>query len=287
MKSKITMWVLPVFSMLFSTAAGAQDQAKAISKQALGWQLESFLPSNMSPAVSWDCFDFPQQASDFAKEYVQLLYGQDGCKISDQVTRADGSISLSVSCPYTTREIEFKKTSDSRIGVNETEIDGSGSNNQYLSLFKQCDASVEFDCSAHGQASWHAAHPAEAVNYSCEERDPQSDEPPEVKSKPDFGFPVKMKHFKVIRGRPGEEVDNGLPEQCNWFEVDGEEFCYSPTALEQFVDNPHALSLANIVIEITVDEKEFSGNAEYCDDVNALAEQMPWKKGIKCEVTTE
>lgn len=192
----------------------------------------------------------------------------------------DETASVTVRCELETMQFDFKRTSATTIGVQEIETAGA-SRVQFLSLFKQCNAKIEFDCSAEGQAAWRASRPPNAVNYSCGEQD-RPDAKPVLNGDYDFGFPQQIKVFKVMN-RPGEDVDNGLPEQCNWYEVDGEEFCYTPTYLEQFVDNPHALSLADIAIELNVGETEFTGNKTYCDDVKALAAQMPWRKGITCD----
>ena len=248
-----------------------------------GWQVQANIPSNMPPAISWDCFELPATASDFARSYVELMYSDAGCKIGDEVTGGNAQASLTLICSHQTMRFDFKITSETTMSVNNIVVNAAGDRTQYLTLFKQWDATVEFDCSVQGQAAWHATRPPEAVNYSCDESRPPAIDAQQAKHPTDFGFPIEMKTFKVVLNRPGEDVDNGLPEQCNWYEVDGEEFCYTPTALELFVDNPHALSLADIAIELRVGEREFSGSAEYCEDVKALAAQMPWKKGVSCE----
>lgn len=289
MSYRSTGAVILAFCLLSgSDAVGQSPPSDHSAKAGLsGWQIEAFSPSNMSPALSWDCFELPSKAKDFARSYVDLIYTQAGCEISQEVTGDDAAASVAVNCPYGRRQFQFKKTTDTTMGVNEIEIDAGGTRNQYLTLLKQCDATIEFDCSEEGKTAWRATRPPEAVNYSCEEREPPTAEVKHAKTKPDFGFPIEMKTFKVMLNKQGENADNGLPEQCNWYEIDGEEFCYTPTNLEQFVDNPHALSLADIAIELRVGEREFSGSDAYCEDVKALAAQMPWMNGVQCEIATK
>jgi hypothetical protein len=263
-----------------------QSQTEEIAQKSTssGWQLDASLPSNMSPAVSWDCIDFPQSVGAFAHSYVEKVFIENDCVIEQEDVGPDETASVSVRCDLETMKFDFKRTSDTTIGVQEIETAGA-SRVQFLSLFKQCDTKIVFDCSPEGQAGWRATRPGYAINYDCGEADPETFKA-SVKPDYDFGFPIEIKKFKVM-DRPGEDVDNGLPEQCNWYEVDGEQFCYAPTVLEQFVDNPHAISLANIAIEVNVGETEFSGDESYCEDVKALAAQMPWHKGITCEIQAE
>ncbi|WP_313556471.1 hypothetical protein [Agrobacterium cavarae] len=285
-KPRLIATVLCVLGMLCGGAFAAEvtpGRLTAVPKIS-GWQLEAHIPSNMSPSFSWDCMDFPPQADGFARDYIETMWTPAGCKITKGVLGGDDFASAAIECPFGTRQFEFKKTSETTLGINEIEVDAGGTRNQYLLLLKQCDASIEFDCTETGKVAWRATRPPQAVNYSCEERTPPSAESIDVAKKPDFGFPIEMKKFVVMTNRSGENADNGLPEQCNWYEVDGEAFCYTPTMLEQFVDNSHALSLADIAIELRVGEREFTGSTEYCSDVKALAGQMPWMTGVTCAV---
>lgn len=286
MKSRSIAAVLNVLGTLCGNAFAAEGTPARmpVAPKVLGWQLEAHLPSNMSPAFSWDCMNFPQRADGFARDYIEMIWVQAGCKITKDVSGGEDYASAAIQCSSGTRLFEFRKTSETTLGINEIEVGAGGTRNQLLLLLKQCDASIEFDCTEKGKAAWRATRPPQAVNYLCEERTPPSAELIDVAKKPDFGFPIEMKKFVVMTNRLGENADNGLPEQCNWYEVDGKAFCYTPTTLEQFVDNPHALSLADIAMELRAGERDFKGSAEYCLDVKALAAQMPWMTGVMCGV---
>jgi hypothetical protein len=87
---------------------------------------------------------------------------------------------------------------------------------------------------------------------------------------------------------PIPDMDGGgpfdsLPEPCNWYEIDGQRQCQGPSSLEKmFPGNKHALSLANIVIELQVGERAFSGSSAYCGDVRTLVSQMQWVSPVTC-----
>lgn len=89
--------------------------------------------------------------------------------------------------------------------------------------------------------------------------------------------------IEVIPGKVGDDPASGLPELCNWYTINGDQKCYTPTDLETaFAGSDRALVLADIAIELNVGETQFSGSEEYCSDVIALSSQMPWVNDVKC-----
>ena len=89
--------------------------------------------------------------------------------------------------------------------------------------------------------------------------------------------------IEVIPGKVGDDPASGLPELCNWYTINGDQRCYTPTDLETaFAGSDRALGLAEIAIELNVGETQFSGSEEYCSDVIALSSQMPWVNDVKC-----